>query len=108
MILNPSDCHVIPDENLIPLMEIFTELCGASREEWWEWNRDAILVGIVLTDIETGNWFEFEFEGDYKIRFRLARNPIGERIFVDVDFPPEHSGAIKAALYITHRYRLRQ
>ena len=98
--LDPSKCYVILEENLVPLMEIFTHLCGASLDEWWEWHRNAILVGVEPTDVETGNWFEYEIEGKYKISFRLARNPIGQRIYVDVDGPRENSGKFKKALCI--------
>ncbi len=101
-----SKCYLFLEENLIPLMEIFTHLCGASVDEWWDWNRDAIMVGVAPTDVEKGNWFEFEIEGKYKISFRLARNPIGERIYIEVDCPPEHFGKITTAIHIAISYRL--
>ena len=97
----PSDWII--EDNLKPLLETLATFAGYSLDAW-DW--DAVQLGIKGTDVERGDWYEYELSGNRPVRIRIAKDVGSSVIFIDVNVDGELDAKVAAAMEIMQTYHL--
>ncbi|HEY8959623.1 hypothetical protein [Chitinophaga sp.] len=93
----------IRKENLLPFLLILSHL---SSYDFYESDREAIEYGLMGTSDEDNIWFEYKLIGKKTISLRLAKDPEGNLLFYNVDFPDEMKEPMELMDYILSSFSM--
>jgi hypothetical protein len=76
----------ILEGNLKPWLEIVASLC---KYDFDQDDQDAISFGIIGTNVEKNQWYDYEFSGIFRVLLQLAVDPGSSVIFLKVQCSSE-------------------
>ena len=95
----------IDDRNLIP---VATAICWLCNYKFDDWDRDAIEEGARDSDETKNKWYEYEFNGNYKIKFAVTIEPGSSNYSIRVESEENIEQAVNSILGLGQCYELRE
>ncbi|HVS38898.1 MAG TPA: hypothetical protein VMS17_25295 [Gemmataceae bacterium] len=91
------------EDNLLPFLTILAAVVRYDfiRDEW-----SAVRFGVVETDEENGRWYDYEFAGNQRAAFRLARSVGSSVIHLELESDSDTELRMEVAVQIAQRYLL--
>ena len=92
-------------EQLFPFLAVIAELAGYSFDDS---DRDAIYAGLLGTDRDAEDWFDYQLAGPRTVRLRLAHDEPGSGlVWIVAHAEPELDAEIRGAYAVVSNYELR-
>ncbi|MDH5653692.1 MAG: hypothetical protein OEZ39_17660 [Gammaproteobacteria bacterium] len=95
----------IDDRNLIPVAEAISLLCANKFDNW---DKDAIEEGAKTSDETKNEWYEYEFIGDYKIKFAVTIEPGSSNYSIHVESKKDIEQAVNAIIGLAQSYEIKE
>jgi hypothetical protein len=91
------------EQNLKSVLELLAEHAGYDFDPD-EWN--AVRFGVAETDAERDRWYKYEFTGERRVAFSLARDSGSSIINLKVESDPDTESKIETVIWIAQHYRI--
>jgi hypothetical protein len=93
----------ILEGNLKPWLEIVASFCEYNFDQD---DRQAISLGILATDVEKNQWYDYEFSGVFRVLLQIAIDPGSSVIFLKVQCSSELAPKIATVTEIASSFHL--
>ncbi|MDH5178055.1 MAG: hypothetical protein OEZ39_16245 [Gammaproteobacteria bacterium] len=95
----------IDDRNLIPVAEAISLLCNYKFEDW---DKDAIDEGAKDSDESQNKWYEYEFVGDFNIKFSVTIEPGSSDYTIRVESEKDIEQAVNVIVGLAQSYEIKE
>ena len=93
----------IPEENLKPLLETVSEFVGY---KFYEWDWAAVSTGVINTNDEADEWYEYQLIGEQTVNVKIADDPGSGVVHVQMQSASAVEGKIEVAIGIFQQYNV--